>query len=112
MPSPKLVTHTLLPSGLTATNWGLAPTVIGEPTTVLVAVLICETELPPSLTTHTLDPSGLTATPEGPAPTGIGVTAVVEGVVALASPDKAMKARMANAVAKTRVLRRKRILGE
>ena len=41
----------------------------------------------------------------------IEVTAVVEGVVALASPDKAMTARMANAVARTRVLRRNRMLG-
>jgi hypothetical protein len=42
----------------------------------------------------------------------IGVTAVVEGVVALVSPEKAMKARMANAVARTRVLRKNRILGK
>ncbi|MEI8264080.1 MAG: hypothetical protein WCG59_09595, partial [Actinomycetes bacterium] len=80
--------------------------------TVLSEVAMRETVVPALLVTHTLDPSGLTATPKGAAPTVIGVTAVVEGVVALASPDKAMKARMANAVAKTRVLRRKRILGE
>ena len=107
-----MVTHTLDPSGLTATPMGFAPTVIGEPTTVLVAVSICETELPPMLVTHTLDPSGLTATPTGFAPTAIEVTAVVEGMVALASPDKAITPRMANAVARTRVLQKNRMLGE
>jgi hypothetical protein len=35
----------LLPSGVTATPMGPVPTLIGEPTTVLVAVLITETVL-------------------------------------------------------------------
>ncbi|CAB5027495.1 unannotated protein [freshwater metagenome] len=64
------------------------------------------------LVTHTLDPSGLTATKKGFAPTVIEVTAVVEGVLALASPGNVITPRVANAVARTRVLRRKRILGE
>jgi hypothetical protein len=80
--------------------------------TALFDVAMRDTVPSPKLVTHTLDPSGLTATPAGPAPTVIEVTAVVEGVVALASPGKAMTARMANAVAKTRMLRRNRILGE
>jgi hypothetical protein len=42
----------------------------------------------------------------------IEVTAVVEGVVALASPGKVITPRMANAVAKIRVLRKYRILSE
>jgi hypothetical protein len=42
----------------------------------------------------------------------IVVTAVVEGIVALASPDKAITPRMANAVARTRALRKNRILGK
>ena len=71
-----------------------------------------ETVPAPLLVTHTLDPSGLTATPEGFAPTVIEVTAVVEGVVALARPDKATTARMANAVAKTRMLRKNQVFGE
>ena len=66
----------------------------------------------PWLVTHTLDPSGLTATPVGYVPTVIEVTAVVEGVVALASPCKVTTARMENAVAKTRVLRRNRKPGK
>ena len=78
----------------------------------MLEVAMRETVLPPALATHTLDPSGLTATPKGFAPTVIEVTAVVEGVVALARPDKAMTARMANAVARTRVLRKNRMLGE
>ncbi|CAB4833963.1 unannotated protein [freshwater metagenome] len=80
--------------------------------TALLEVAMRETVPALWLVTQTLDPSGLTATPKGPDPTVIEVTAVVEGVLALASPDKAMRARMANAVARTRVLRRKRILGE
>ena len=70
-----------------------------------------ETVPSPLLVTHTLDPSGLMATPAGPVPTVIEVTAVVEGIVALASPDKAMTPTMANAVARTRALRKNRVLG-
>ena len=110
VPSPMLVTHTLDPSGLTATPKGFAPTAIEV--TALLEVSIRETLALALLSTHTLDPSGLTATPKGFAPTGIEVTAVVEGVVALASPDKAMTPRMENAVARTRVLRKNRILSE
>jgi hypothetical protein len=51
--------------------------------------------------THALDPSGLTATPRGCVPTAIEVTAVVEGVTALASPDNVITLRVANAVAIT-----------
>ena len=58
---PELVTHTLDPSGLTATPKGFAPTVIEV--TALSEVAMRETVLPPVLVTHTLDPSGLTATP-------------------------------------------------
>ena len=105
-----MVTHTLDPSGLTATPVGFAPTVIGV--TALLDVAMRETVLPPWLVTHTLDPSGLTATSQGFAPTVIGVTAVVEGVVALASPGNVITPRMANAVAKIRVLRKNRILGK
>jgi hypothetical protein len=105
-----LVTHTLDPSGLTATPEGFDPTVIEV--TALLEVAMRETVPAPALATHTLDPSGLTATPEGLDPTVIEVTAVVEGVVALASPDKATTARMANAVAKTRMLRKNRMLDE
>jgi hypothetical protein len=110
VPSPLLVTHTLDPSGLTATPKGYAPTAIEV--TVLLEVAMRETVPAPSLATHTLDPSGLTATPKGFAPTAIEVTAVVEGMVALASPDKAITPRMANAVARTRVLQKNRMLGE
>jgi hypothetical protein len=56
-----LVTHTLDPSGLTATPFGYAPTVIGV--TALLEVSMRETVPAPLLVTHTLDPSGLTATP-------------------------------------------------
>ena len=71
----KFVTHTLDPSGLTATLRGLVPTVIEV--TLLVVVLIRETVVPASFVTHTLDPSGLTATPRGLVPTAIEVTASV-----------------------------------
>ena len=54
------VTHTLNPSGLTATPRGPSPTFIEV--TALVVVLIRETVVPPAFGTHTLDPSGLTAT--------------------------------------------------
>jgi len=67
-----LVTHTLDPSGLTATNVGFVPTAIEV--TVLLDVAMRETVVPPMLVTHTLDPSGLTAMPEGFPPTVIGVT--------------------------------------
>jgi hypothetical protein len=69
--------------------------------TALVAVLIRETVVPPEFATHTLDPSGLTATPPGLEPTVIEVTAVVEGVIALASPGNVITLRIANAVAIT-----------
>jgi hypothetical protein len=59
-PAP-FVTHTLDPSGLTATPEGAVPTVIEV--TALVMVLIRETVVPFWFVTHTLDPSGLTATP-------------------------------------------------
>jgi hypothetical protein len=104
------VTHTLNPSGLTATAEGSEPTVIEV--TTLVAVLIRETVPPFTFVTHTLDPSGLTATPVGPEPTVIEVTAVVEGVIALAGPGNVITLRMANAVARTRVLRKNRVLGK
>ena len=71
---PRLATHTLDPSGLTATPKGFAPTVIEV--TVLLEVAMRETVVPPKLVTHTLDPSGLTATLLGFTPTGIEVTAV------------------------------------
>jgi hypothetical protein len=58
---PLLVTHTLDPSGLTATSRGPDPTLIEV--TALVVVLIRETVPSFWLVTHTLDPSGLTATP-------------------------------------------------
>jgi hypothetical protein len=57
---PLLLTHTLDSSGLTATNWGPAPTAIEV--TALLEVAIRETVPSPLLVTHTLDPSGLTAT--------------------------------------------------
>ena len=59
VPSLVFVTHTLDPSGLTATAMGPEPTEIEV--TALVAVLIRETVSLPKLVTHTLDPSGLTA---------------------------------------------------
>jgi hypothetical protein len=68
-----LVTHTLDPSGLTATPTGPEPTVIVL-VTRLVEVLIRETVVPwppPLFVTHTLDPSGLTATKKGNAPTAM-----------------------------------------
>ena len=55
------ITHTLDPSGLTATPTEPEPTVIGV--TALVLVLIRETVPLPLFVTQTLDPSGLTATP-------------------------------------------------
>jgi hypothetical protein len=58
--SPLLVTHTLDPSGLTATSQGFAPTVIEV--TKLLDVAMRETVPPLLFVTHTLDPSGLTAT--------------------------------------------------
>jgi hypothetical protein len=80
--------------------------------TALLDVAMRETVVPSLWVTHTLDPSGLTATPKGLAPTVIEVTAVVEGVVALASPGNVITPSMANAVARTRVLRRNRMFGE
>jgi hypothetical protein len=77
----------------------------------LVVVLIRTTLLPVEFATHTLDPSGLTATPAGLEPTVIEVTAVCEGVIALAGPGNVITLRMANAVARTRVLR-KRVPGK
>ncbi|CAB4372312.1 unannotated protein [freshwater metagenome] len=77
--------------------------------TALVVVLIRETVPLPTFATHTLDPSGLTATPRGCVPTAIEVTAVVEGVTALAGPDNVITLRRANDVARTRVLRKNRI---
>jgi hypothetical protein len=106
----EFVTHTLDPSGLTATLEGLEPTVIEV--TALVAVLIRETVVPPEFVTHTLDPSGLTATPEGSELIVIEVTAVVEGVIALAGPGNVITLAIANAVARTRVLRKNRVLGK
>ena len=68
----------------------------------MVAVSIRVTvPVPVTFVTHTLDPSGLTATPKGLAPTVIEVTAVVEGVIALASRGNVITLRMANAVAIT-----------
>jgi hypothetical protein len=61
VPLSLLVTHTLDPSGLTATLVGPAPTAIEV--TALLVVAMRETVVPPLLATHTLDPSGLTATP-------------------------------------------------
>jgi hypothetical protein len=58
---PLLVTHTLDPSGLTATPMGCDPTAIVV--TALLEVAMRETVPSPMLVTHTLDPSGLTATP-------------------------------------------------
>ena len=76
----------------------------------MVAVSIRVT-VPVKFVTHTLDPSGLTATPKELAPVVIEVTAVVEGVIALAGPGNVITLRMANAVARTRVLR-KRVPGK
>ena len=78
--------------------------------TALVVVSIRVT-VPVKFVTHTLDPSGLTATPKELAPVVIEVTAVVEGVIALAGPGNVITLRMANAVARTRVLR-KRVPGK
>ena len=105
-----MVTHTLDPSGLRATPMGYNPT--GIEVTALVVVLIRETVALPELVTHTLLPSGLTATPKGPVPTVIVVTAVCEGVIALASPGNVITPSVANAVARTRVLRKNRMLDE
>ena len=63
--------------------------------------IIRETVPAPLFVTHTLDPSGLTTTPKGLLPTVIEVTAVVEGVIALASRGNVITLRMANAVAIT-----------
>ena len=67
----------------------------------MVVVLIRETVSLIMFGTHTLDPSGLTATPAGSEPTVIEVTAVCEGVIALAGPGNVIALRMANAVAIT-----------
>jgi len=64
-------------------------------------VLIRETLSPFWFVTHTFDPSGLTAKKAGFVPTVIEVTAVVEGVIALASSGNVITLRIANAVAIT-----------
>jgi len=69
------VTHTLDPSGLTATWSGPVPTAIEV--TAFVVVLIRETVLLATFVTHTLDPSGLSTANKGLVPTVIEVTAFV-----------------------------------
>ena len=66
-----------------------------------MVVVSTRVTVPVKFVTHTLDPSGLTATPKGLAPVVIEVTAVVEGVIALASRGNVITLRMANAVAIT-----------
>jgi len=75
-----LATYSLLPSGLIAIPLGFEKTVIVA-ATVLVAVLITETEAEVPLITYTLLLSGLTTIPRGVPPTGIVATTVLVAVL-------------------------------
>src|SRR5580693_6248776 len=69
------------PVGLTATPVGPSPT-LTVPTTVLLVVLITDTELLLLLATKTSVPVGLTATPSGTLPTlMVAVTMLVAGLI-------------------------------
>jgi hypothetical protein len=73
---PAVVTYAVVPSGEMTSAFGLAPTAMGVPAT-LVATLMGVTLLELWLTTYTVLPSGVTARKVGLVPpVGIGVPAV------------------------------------